>query len=117
MQVKPMPEVGAVFGQWTVIDPERVIRVVNGRGRSCCLCRCSCGTERMVDASSLRTGVSKSCGCTRMGNFMTARAIAAPDWGDYTDKERKSVFEITQTTAIERELYPLPPAATGDYEV
>jgi hypothetical protein len=31
------------------------------------LCRCICGTEKLVSASSLQQGRSKSCGCTKVG--------------------------------------------------
>ena len=44
---------GQVFGEWTVIEDL-------GKGRS--LCRCSCGTVREVNNSSLRQGKSTSCG-------------------------------------------------------
>lgn len=30
-----------------------------------CLCRCACGTERMVNRFSVQNGTSKSCGCLR----------------------------------------------------
>lgn len=50
---------GAKYGRWTVIaDPEpgphRKKRV---------LCRCRCGTEKLVQLSSLENGLSRSCGC------------------------------------------------------
>ena len=30
-----------------------------------CLCRCDCGTERVIRAGSLMQGQSRSCGCSR----------------------------------------------------
>lgn len=47
------------FGHWTVIGvgPER-------RGtKEAWLCRCRCGTERVINAYQLVVGRSKSCGC------------------------------------------------------
>jgi hypothetical protein len=44
------------FGRWTVIE------VLDGNQR---LCRCDCGKTRIVTASTLRNGTSKSCSCGR----------------------------------------------------
>jgi hypothetical protein len=48
---------GIVFGEWIVIEraPNR------GGGSATWLCRCSCGTERVVAAANLRDGRSSSC--------------------------------------------------------
>lgn len=53
--------IGRKFGSWTVL--EEVER--DKWGKRTYLSRCSCGTERGVDGSSLRTGKSTSCGCAR----------------------------------------------------
>ena len=37
----------------------------DGYKRTACLCRCDCGTERVVYAQSLRVGLTKSCGCAK----------------------------------------------------
>lgn len=52
--------VGSTFGRWTVLK----IKSEKGK-RTKCLCRCSCGTEKYVDSSSLRSGSTKSCGCLK----------------------------------------------------
>lgn len=51
---------GVMFGKWEVIKmtEERPF------GNIGYLCRCVCGTERVVDSASLRRGTSTSCGCT-----------------------------------------------------
>jgi hypothetical protein len=57
---------GQRFGRWTVlaIHPKRVRY---GRARKAVnvlwICRCICGTERVVLGCNLRAGVSTSCGC------------------------------------------------------
>jgi hypothetical protein len=57
---------GKRFGRWMVlaIHPKRVRY---GRRRlavqALWLCRCDCGTERLMLGSNLRCGVSTSCGC------------------------------------------------------
>ena len=54
LDVKP----GDKYGRWSVVcEAER-----NQRGRRF-LCRCACGTERVVRLTHLRQGRSKSCGC------------------------------------------------------
>lgn len=52
---------GIVFGRWTVL--RRGGREEGPKGGSLWCCRCICGTERVVKASSLRSGRSQSCGC------------------------------------------------------
>ena len=37
----------------------------DGHKRTACLCRCDCGTERVVYTQSLRGGLTKSCGCAK----------------------------------------------------
>lgn len=47
-----------VFGRWTAL------KEAGRRHRGVLwLCRCSCGTEKIVGGLSLRNGASKSCGC------------------------------------------------------
>ena len=50
---------GVKFNRWTVIER----RGSNRRGKSLWLCRCDCGTERIISAETLRKGQSMSCGC------------------------------------------------------
>jgi hypothetical protein len=49
-------EVGQVFGRLTVV-------AWRGGKSSLWQCRCICGTEKVVRASSLRGGNTRSCGC------------------------------------------------------
>ena len=51
---------GKTFGKW------KVLRFVEKRKRTCYwLCRCQCGTEKLVSGATLIRGTSKSCGCSR----------------------------------------------------
>lgn len=55
-------ETGNVYGTWTAIR-----RVENDKsGPTMWLCRCACGTEKIVNIALLRRGHSKSCGCSRV---------------------------------------------------
>lgn len=56
---KPLDLVGEKFGRWTVL--ERAENDKHGKKRF--LCECMCGSQKIVDGSSLRQGLSKSCGC------------------------------------------------------
>lgn len=49
---------GQTFGRWTVIERAESIHHI-----SRWLCRCSCGTQRIVWANILHNGRSISCGC------------------------------------------------------
>jgi hypothetical protein len=49
---------GKKFGRWTVINHEG-----KRYAEQFWLCRCDCGTERVVIGGTLKKGVSKSCGC------------------------------------------------------
>lgn len=50
---------GMKFGFWTVI--ERAPNNANGSARF--ICRCQCGTVRVIRAQALKNGGSRSCGC------------------------------------------------------
>ena len=47
---------GMVFNEWTVLSRDE-------KKRDRVICRCSCGTERSVKATTIRDGSSRSCGC------------------------------------------------------
>lgn len=49
---------GKKFGRWNVLK-----RASNHKRQSTYLCKCDCGTEKIVLASSLIQGLSVSCGC------------------------------------------------------
>ncbi len=51
---------GLQFTNWTVLGDFR-----QNKGVTEWLCRCTCGTERFVNAKNLLRGTSKGCGCTR----------------------------------------------------
>lgn len=50
---------GGVFGRLTVLARS----LPNKRGQAIWRCRCSCGTEKDIRASSLKGGIASSCGC------------------------------------------------------
>lgn len=50
---------GDVFSEWTVLTAATAVSTTK------IACRCSCGTERQVQASSLQYEISTNCGCAR----------------------------------------------------
>lgn len=50
--------IGKKYGRWTILYDAGVIN-----GYRMVHCICDCGTERDVDLSNLKAGISKSCGC------------------------------------------------------
>lgn len=52
---------GDTFGRLTVIGPAP--RPSHGKRDAVWLCRCSCGNEKAIKSSALRSGDTKSCGC------------------------------------------------------
>lgn len=58
---------GKRFGRWSVLERAGS----NSSGQATWLCVCDCGTKRVVDGSSLRTGRSKGCGCVHENQIMT----------------------------------------------
>jgi len=58
---------GARYGRWTVLSNAGT----NSHGKRLVLCRCSCGTERVVQYHSIKHGGSKSCGCWNQEQAVT----------------------------------------------
>ena len=52
---------GQRFGRWLVL--KRADKRI--RGQTLWLCECDCGSTKIVNGSTLKNGVSKSCGCLR----------------------------------------------------
>ena len=58
--------VGAKFGRWTVLDTDLLNPNSKAKQKvKHALCRCECGTERLVEYPRLYQGRSNSCGCIR----------------------------------------------------
>ena len=56
---------GQQFGRWTVMSYQPKQRK-DGKLRSAYLCRCSCGTESVIDTDNLKSGRTLSCGCLKV---------------------------------------------------
>lgn len=67
---------GETVGRWTVVERAEDRTSSSGIRVRQWLCRCSCGTEKVVLATSLRQGTSRSCGCLRKEILPEARRLA-----------------------------------------
>lgn len=54
--------IGDKIGRWEIIEPAESIKR-NGKNLRRWLCRCECGTEKIVPERTLKQGESNSCGC------------------------------------------------------
>ena len=57
------------FGKWTVLH--RFYNPNKHDKRTLWTCKCDCGTIRNIESHTLRSGSSKSCGCSRDGHSKT----------------------------------------------
>ena len=55
-------ETGKVYNQLTVL---KLSNVKNKKGQHMWLCQCSCGKQKSVTGTALRSGHTKSCGCLK----------------------------------------------------
>ena len=51
------------FGRFTVVS--KVTNTSKSNRALCYLCRCSCGTEKIIRADNLKSAKTRSCGCIR----------------------------------------------------
>ena len=58
---KLIDETGNRYNRLTVIKRQGN----DVQGRAAWLCKCDCGNETVVSGGNLRTGMVKSCGCSR----------------------------------------------------
>lgn len=80
---------GQTFGYWTVISPDP-----SRHGNGYMLCRCRCGTERIIQASMLRRGKTQSCACRKQEPIM-----------DLTDKTFGRWKILSQASTIKPGIY------------
>lgn len=86
---------GCTFGRWTVLG----FGGKDGK-RSFWVCKCECGTERSVDAHSLRSGASTNCGCVRkqtVGDMMRKHGFGqTPEYACWYNMIRRCYVPTTK---------------------
>lgn len=75
---------GQKFGRWTVL--ERAPKPEGSHSTSAFwLCKCDCGTERVVSGNVLRQGKSQSCGCYNVDSHKEKYTdLTGQQFGDWT---------------------------------
>ena len=93
----PVIPPGTVFNRWTVLEKVRYENVWKYR------CRCSCGTERLVNGVTLKRGTSKSCGCLafEIKSLPPGEAMFNQVLSDYRNNasRRNLLFDLTREDA------------------
>ena len=98
--------VGQTFGRLQVLDPNR-----RRHGKRSALCRCSCGTEKVIRTEHLRSGGIQSCGCLRAEQMETWRRLREDDDAEVAAArsradERVSESDLLHLTLIRLNLVP-----------
>lgn len=82
---------GKRFGSWTVIYEQPISeRIASGELRKRYLCRCECGSERLVRLDRLSRGLSQSCGCKAPAKTAKARTVHGARAGQISTAEYRS---------------------------
>lgn len=70
-------DVGEVYGEWTVIGQTQMITTGDKikKRRAHAMCRCSCGTERMVRKDRLSSGRATNCGHASSAGIMAMMGV------------------------------------------
>jgi len=93
---------GKKIGRWMVLEEAGK----NSNKTFNWLCRCDCGTERIVRGEKLRQGKSNSCGCS------SAEDISGTRYGDWVASELKRKFlektELPDVWAVVRPITMYP---------
>jgi hypothetical protein len=80
MSVHEVGASGLAYHRWTILG---AVTAPSGQGRRV-MCRCECGTERVVRHCDLVSGASKSCGCwnkeTQIKHGDARRGRCAPEY-------------------------------------
>jgi len=103
--------VGRVFGRYTVL------KYAGKRGtHHYFLCRCECGTEKVVQAGHLRSGRTKSCGCyqrERIIETQTTHGLSHTAdyrrWEEARRKGKELKLDVNWTRDMEQALYEQQP--------
>lgn len=87
--MRPIDLTGKTFGRLTVIG-----RAENGKSNNCqWLCRCACGSEKIIASTALRQGRTVSCGCYRKEILDADRTIhgmtGTPTWSVWRDMRKR----------------------------
>ena len=88
--------VGEVYGRLIVLAMYDAVNY-----KQLCLCRCACGTQKIVYAYNLKDGAVKSCGCLRReATQMRGRANSKGRTRDFYECKRKTTRRDWKAEAV-----------------
>ena len=88
---------GQVFGNW------KVLRLSQSQDRKThWLCQCSCGVRRDVEASTLKRGSSRSCGCVGRVNIQNEKF---QEWTVLSRSDRKDYWYCRCSCGVEKDVH------------
>jgi Recombination endonuclease VII len=93
-------EIGTVFNRWTTIGEV----FYDDRHYGLVLCRCVCGTEKVVGLGSMKYGSSKSCGCIQV-EIASRTGVENPKYRGVYAQRSASLF-LQYFPMIERCQFP-----------
>ena len=92
---------GKTFGNLLILE----IAKNDPFGKTRWLCQCSCGKNKIINASSLLRGLAKTCGFCRRTNFKGYEEISGSYWRTVIEGAEKRAFEFKITPEYVWELY------------
>ena len=111
--IPPTPTIGDKYAHWTVIEGP----VRNKIRAAYWLCKCSCGTQRMIAQYDLINGRSSSCGCAKVVTQQTKQLLAArrqgqppprPKGSKASEETKKKMSESHKLRHAKRKLNVIP---------
>lgn len=79
-----------VFNRMTILSHQGK----NSTGQSLWLCKCVCGTEKIVAAHHLKSGNVQSCGCIRSDSHITHGGSGTPEYESYNAAKKRCNLEL-----------------------
>lgn len=67
--MKPVDITGQRFGKLTAVKPVYRVDSKSGKSKRMWLCKCDCGNKKVVLATNLTKGITRSCGCLRSPQY------------------------------------------------
>ncbi len=93
---------GMRFGKWLVIK-QAPRDAGSPHTKALWLCRCDCGTEKTVVGGSLRSEISRSCGCApRSGTSAGSRGDGKGNWISPDEAAKRQAVRSFVNGAIKR---------------
>jgi len=89
---------GLRFGRLLVIGRSKSVKYPCGTSRATWNCLCDCGNKKIICGSSIRSGMTRSCGCLTKENTSNRNALLigplSPSWGKKRSAQHKAAISL-----------------------